>query len=573
MTAIEQLAVWAAGLTWGGVPDAVRRRARWQLGAVLASTLDGPDNIAGRALLARAGETGESPVPGTDRRGTAPGAAGVAAGLATVLDQCDLIPGAAAGPAAVWPAIVLGAAAGADVDDVLTAQVAANEVMGRLGLATFIGPHHAENSVHVLAAGAAVAAGRVLGLHATDIAHALALALTEAPVAVWPGFASGSGRAIPVAQAVERGVASAIWARGGARGALDLLESPREGWLGACSWRPVPELISGLGRAWLTRGVLIKPYPCAAWLLGAVEAVRDARATFERRAGRPPNAGDLDALTLDVGLPAFLVERVVGRRAGVDNPAGVVFSIRWLAALTWIHGVPSVSNLEGRALRREQAALAGIVERTRVRHDWSLTRGFASGVGHPLGLDRAISGLGPADWARVRGRARDTLGPVVDEIARAWPEVVRSGGIAGARAAVGGAVRGAFAMVPRRLRRGREGPVDLGDCAIGSLDLPLRSRCQAETGIGVAVGHAERPPGTPGRPAREVEALIRRRLEASGTRRYGPTRGAALAALLDAPMDGDLVGFDEGSTVGIGDVGPPETLTAQRLLALTLPPP
>src|SRR5437764_2200945 len=150
------------------------------------------------------------------------------------------------GHSAVWAARAVADVTGAEHDDVLAAQIAANEIEGRLGAALFIGPHNGQFWSSIHCAGAAAAAARVRALEPEQIARAIAIALYQPPFGLWPGFMGPDTKLLTAAEPAGAGARAALLAGDGVRGALDMVEDPR-GLLAQLSFAPRPALLRALG--------------------------------------------------------------------------------------------------------------------------------------------------------------------------------------------------------------------------------------------------------------------------------------------------------------------------------------
>ena len=169
MTVCQQWGEWAASLTASAVPESVAERARLQAASVLAAARAGAEDAAPFAAVAPDGPAGEV-------------YRGAAASIAH--DWDDYLYMGHTGHSAVWAARALTD----DEERALAAQVAGNELAGRLGAALFLGPHNGQFWASIHCAGAAAAAGVALGLDAGALAHALAIALYQPPYGLMPGF-------------------------------------------------------------------------------------------------------------------------------------------------------------------------------------------------------------------------------------------------------------------------------------------------------------------------------------------------------------------------------------------------
>ncbi|OOK65992.1 mmgE/PrpD family protein [Mycobacterium kansasii] len=209
VTTIERLAGWAADLRLEDVPDPVVDLCRAQRRSVFAAMAASTGDVASQRVLAGV-ETwaGEGPVlvPGLPRSVAFDDALYAAAALSIALDFDDYVCFAHAGHSAVLVPVLLAAETGASAAEQLTAQVAANELEARLGGACLLGPLNGQLWSFVHAAGSAVAAGLLLGLDTGRLAHALALAVYQAPRATVPGFMAPDSKLLTAAEPTLAGI-------------------------------------------------------------------------------------------------------------------------------------------------------------------------------------------------------------------------------------------------------------------------------------------------------------------------------------------------------------------------------
>src|SRR2546421_166211 len=147
-TICERIGSWAANLTEADVPESVRERAALQTASIAAAAR------AGESEAARFGDLGEA----------GPLAEVFASGVASIAhDWDDYLYMGHTGHSAV---AVSRAFAAQDSARALVAQVAANEVAGRVGLALFVGPHNGQfwAAIHCSARAVAASVGGGLGV-------------------------------------------------------------------------------------------------------------------------------------------------------------------------------------------------------------------------------------------------------------------------------------------------------------------------------------------------------------------------------------------------------------------------
>ena len=351
-------------------------------------------------------------------------------------------------------AVPAAAAFADDPERALLAQVAANEVAGRLGAALFLGPHNGQFWASIHCASAAVAASVGLGLDADRTAHALAIALYQPPYGMWPGFMGPQSKLLTAAEPAAVGARAALLAADGVTGALDVIEHPR-GVLASLSFAPRPAMFGALGRVWLTDTLAFKRLPGCAYLQSVGEAA--LASGVERPRSR--------AIEIEAGWLTCEMEEL-GR--GPDlTPIRVNFSATLTVAIALLAGRFTPAELEPGWLAEHEPEIRALAARIELRHDPALTAATLLGTSRraprrDLGLGdllRIRRRLGDSTWTRPT-RPRRAPGPAADR---------------GLRRHLGRSLRGRL--------RGRGGPRHRGiDTAALRMTFPSRLRIRLRDG-------------------------------------------------------------------------------------------
>ncbi len=297
------------------------------------------------------------------------------------------------------------------VGEALDAHAAGFEAMGALARAGH--PALYDRGLHPTAVcggvGAAVAAGRLLGLDAEAQRSAIALALLGAG-GLRAAFGS-DGKALQVGWAAAAGVRAARLAAAGARAPL---EAAARGYAEATGghYAEPGETEPAIERNW------IKAWPCCLQTHGSIEA-----AGLAREAGAEPAAVVVHPLSL----------QAAGVGPEPSDGLQAKFSIPYLIAYTLLHGSPTIASFEGvdpeatrRAAAIEVRTDRGLLESEAVLLDASgaeLARVEAA-LGSPerpldeAGLEQKISGL-----------AGDRLAGALDDPERPAAEVLALAGL------------------------------------------------------------------------------------------------------------------------------------------------
>jgi MmgE/PrpD N-terminal domain len=469
VTVCEEIAAWTVGLRAADLPSSVRERAELQALCVAAGRTAGEEVAAPFAAVAPEGPVGEV-------------YRSAAASIAHDWDDYLFMghTGHSAVPAA--------AAFAGDPERCLVAQVAANEVAGRLGAALFLGPHNGQFWASIHCASAAVAASVGLGLNATQAAHALAIALYQPPYGMWPGFMGPQSKLLTAAEPAAAGARAALLAADCVTGALDVIEHPR-GVLASLSFAPRPAMFGALGSVWLADTLAFKRLPGCAYLQSVGEAVLASGVEAERVAGVEIEAGWLTCEMEQLG-------------SGVDiSPVRVNFSATLTTAIALLAGRLTPAELDPAWLAEREPEIRALAGRVSVSHDPALTARTMLGS-----LEAGASpDLGLRDLLRIRRR----LGDVNMDEANPGPAVLRAlRADSGLRRHLGRSLR------ERLAGGGGDGGIDGLDPKALRMTFPSRLRFRLRDGSTRVVEGSE--PGSCGRPLAEQRAVVEERRAIAG---------------------------------------------------------
>ncbi|WP_235747498.1 MmgE/PrpD family protein [Nocardia coffeae] len=333
-TALES----AAGPQQEALRSLARRHGGPPEATVLGSELRAPAELAG-LINGRAGKAGEH-----EDKFWADGLIGFAVGCCVV-------------PAAVAMAQVRGNVSGRElITAVALAIDAAGRLFSPLGMGFLAGRTTANATFALGNYGAAVAAGKILGLDASAFLNALGIAHNQAGGNYQAQY-EGRGVSIQAGFSVRNGVTAARMAAAGVHG-------PRGSISGKAGLYAVhyPQsevdlqvITKGLGADYLGRKVGYKAYPCGVVAHAAVEVVCGLR---ERIAGRAIEA-------VEVRGPyslAIMVEPVEAKQAP-RTPTEAQFSLPWAVACALRDGDLTIDHYSAGAVLDEQLrALAGRVK-------------------------------------------------------------------------------------------------------------------------------------------------------------------------------------------------------------------
>jgi hypothetical protein len=470
VTICVEIAEWATGLRPGDLPASVRERAELQARCIAAGRAAGESAAAPFAVAAPEGPVGEV----------------YRSAVASIAhDWDDYLFMGHTGHSAVPAA----AAFASDPERSLLAQVAANEVAGRLGAALFLGPHNGQFWASIHCASAAVAVSIGLGLDAQRAAHALAIALYQPPYGMWPGFMGPQSKLLTAAEPAALGARAALLAAEGVTGALDVIEHPR-GVLAALSFAPRPAMFAALGEVWLTDTLAYKRLPGCAYLQSVAEAALEADVDAETVASVEIEAGWLTCEMEELGRGSDL------------TPIRVNFSATLTTAIALLAGRFTPAELEPVWLAEHEAEIRSLAARIQLSHEPALTAATLRGT-----LDAGASpDLGLGDLLRIRRRLGDAN---MDEANPAPAILGALRADRGLRRTLGRSLRG------RLTGRAKDDVgIDGLDTEALRMTFPSRLRIRVRDGSTRVVEGSE--PGSCGRPLAEQRAVVEERLAVAG---------------------------------------------------------
>jgi len=272
----RDLANWVCELQYEDIPDRVIEECKNQALSVLGAAYAGTRTAAGAAVLRTVrglSHGGPCALLPDGEPASLHDALLANAGLSMALDYDDYMVSAHSGHSAALVPLAMAQAMDVDGREFVIAQAVANEVEARIGTSVLLGPLNGQMWSFVHAAGAAVAAGRLLRLDPGQMASALGIALAQPPHPTKPGFMGGGSKLLTAALPASQGVIAAHMAASGLSGPQDILEHP-QGFCATFSFTPLlSALTSALGKNWLCETLSYKIYPGCAYLDAAMDCL------------------------------------------------------------------------------------------------------------------------------------------------------------------------------------------------------------------------------------------------------------------------------------------------------------
>ncbi|MCF0253156.1 MAG: MmgE/PrpD family protein [Duodenibacillus sp.] len=325
-------AEFAAGLTYDAIDpaavDVIKRDTLDWLGCAIKGAADA-SSAPIKALAAAVGGKEQATALGDGRRSVVQAAMNNAyCGHIFEMDDVDRDSISHPGTVVIAPALAVSEFAGADGRAFLAAVVAGFEVMLRIGAA--ITPAHYK-VFHTTATtgvfGAAMAAGKLLGLPAPRMGWALGNAGTSA-AGLWQFLPDGAmSKFWHTANAAGTGVEVALLAKEGFSGPSRILEGDQGFFKGYARQEVDMDLFRDFGKKWRAGLISFKPYPTCRHTHSAIDAAEEIRA---KAAGRK---------LAKVSLYTYSTATNIAGTRAPDTVRKARFSITWLAACTLLKGI------------------------------------------------------------------------------------------------------------------------------------------------------------------------------------------------------------------------------------------
>ncbi|MBX9874600.1 MAG: MmgE/PrpD family protein [Beijerinckiaceae bacterium] len=348
MHAIDELAEFVATQPRGGLPVAVKESASLLVLDLVGATAAGLDSQLARAAREAATELygpGRAGVWLTGSSLAVAGAAMANAAAASALDIDDGHRGAAghAGAGIIPAVFAVAESLGSSADQIFDALALGYDVALRVATSRPTPTIETYSSGRWVNYGVAAAAGRLLGLDAGRLAHALAIAGAEGPISFPSGSSTYQGSTVKevIPPAVVAGLTGAYRAKAGATGPRDLLDRDD---------RFTRSVLTGdLGQSWWLQDCYLKPYAACRYMHAAIDAILALR-----QPGKP---------IVSLRVETFQRGLCLSNERSPKTLEGGQYSYYFSCALAALHGAAALQPVDPVRLRDPQVLeLAGRIE-------------------------------------------------------------------------------------------------------------------------------------------------------------------------------------------------------------------
>jgi 2-methylcitrate dehydratase PrpD len=371
--ATRRLAEFIAGTRFEDLPPRVLESAGLQTLSMLAAAAAGHRTEAGAAVLgaflgrSAAPDSDLCSVVGVAERVPLRDALYLNAALSMTLDYDDYLFAGHTGHSAVLAALAVAEKLGLSGRELVTLQVIANEIEGRIGASVLLGPLNGQLWSFIHAAGSAAVYARALGFDVDAIESALGVALLQPPMPLGHGFFGSEAKAILASMPGAHGIDAVELVRSGLAGAPGILDGP-QGFVAKYTPRPIEGAFTGLGSAWLTDTLCYKPYPGCAYIDSFVDALLEITEHHHPEPDRIDRI-EIAASVLTIGMDALSRPYL---RGPDSDPVTLNFSVPYNAAVVLIDGELTPRQLSPERIRDER--VWELASRVKLEHDPEWTK-------------------------------------------------------------------------------------------------------------------------------------------------------------------------------------------------------
>ncbi|MCG8673306.1 MAG: MmgE/PrpD family protein [Pseudomonadales bacterium] len=403
---LQSVANWVANITLDQVPDRVKDKVHYQILNVLASQYaakfhKGAQNA--KHCVINWGKQGNCTVLPTGEKLPLHEAVLVNCINSMALDYDDYLYMGHTGHSAIVASWGLSEALNLDTDQLLLLAIIGNEVGGRLGITTALGPQNGQAWSYIHSFAAAAITAKAYQLNEAQITHALAIALYQPGFTLWPGFMGADSKLLTAAMPTVQGIQAAQFAREGMTGATDILHHASKGFWSNFTYASVPHMLSGLGKAWLSDTLTFKKYPGCAYIDTTMDALFEIMGKHEKQADGAFDIDDIKAINIETNLLTLEMDNLSKDYWNENTIPQTTanFSLPINVALGLINGRLSGAELTESHLDLHANTIRKIANKVQIKHDWGMTLSIIDNINQCLGNASLASSLSFKQWLAV----------------------------------------------------------------------------------------------------------------------------------------------------------------------------
>lgn len=412
---LEQVADWVVSVELSDIPTSVQTKIRFQILNVMASLFAAKHHQGAQAIeqcVIDWKHSGNSTVIPRGVKLPLHEAVLVNCINSMALDYDDYLYMGHTGHSSVLASWALCEELKLNFRDLILLVAIGNEVGGRLGITTALGPQNGQawSYIHCIA-GAAITA-KAYKLSAAKTTHAMSIALYQPGFTLWPGFMGADSKLLTAATPTVQGIQAAQFARAGMTGTSDVLDHPQKGFWKYFTYVSVPHMMGGLGQSWLSDTLTFKKYPGCAYIDTTMDALFEILNNYQKDTGHSLNEHDIKNIHVKANLLTMEMNNLSHEYHDEEHikQTTVNFSLPLNIAIGIIAGRLSGAELKQSYLEQHQTRINTISQKFSLEHDWGMTLSVIEGVNDCLGQQSLTASLSLKQWFQLIRGFRSQLG-------------------------------------------------------------------------------------------------------------------------------------------------------------------
>ena len=412
---LENFANWVCHIELSQVPDRVQKKARYQILNVIASLFAAEHHKAAQAAsrcIAQWNNPGPCVTFPTGEKHSLHSAVLMNAVNSMALDYDDYLYMGHTGHSSVLASLGLCELEEKTTEELLIAQIIGNEIGGRLGISTALSPQNGQAWSYIHSFAAAGIGARLLGLSVNETMNALAISLYQPGYTLWPGFMGGDSKLLTAAWPTVQGLQAAQLAKQGLTGACSILDHPTNGFWKHFTYVPLPHMMTGLGRSWLTDTLTFKQYPGCAYIDTTMDSLFELLSQYRQQHGTKIKINQIKFIDIKANFLTVEMDNLSWeyQTENTISSTNINFSIPYNVAIGILAGELTAKQMDDGFLKMNQGALRGLAEKVTLTHDWAMTLDVIDAVSKCLHNQSIAAVLTKKEWLELIFSLKSQLG-------------------------------------------------------------------------------------------------------------------------------------------------------------------
>jgi len=421
-TIIENLSKWVTSVKFEDIPSKVKKKAKLQILNNLAAVFSSIRSKECRAIISttrlNSGEGKSSAfLLNSYRRVECKKVSSLWAILnnascSMTFDFDDYLFLGHTGHSSVFVPLAIGEEKQVSGKEVLLSQIISNEIEGRLGASSVLGPQNGQTLSFIHLAGSSAASSRLLGLNEKECANAMAISLYLPPFTMIAGFMSPTSKLLTASFPSAIGHLSAMYAKQGLTGPTDVIEN-KKGLLERFTYKPIEKMFTGLGKKWTTNTIAYKIYPGCAYIDAPVDCIMKIMKQFKDENGRDIKVDDISNIIVESTILSAGMQSLSSPFFSKDNisPVNINFSIPLSLSLAILeYGNLTTSSFAEENLSHKKKDLIRLAERIIVKHNWQLTLDMVKRMNEKVNFFVLLKNFSLYDLIKIRNGIKKEIG-------------------------------------------------------------------------------------------------------------------------------------------------------------------